>query len=140
MSCILVIDDSPTVRSTLQFCLQSSGFSVVTAADGKAGLAKLAEASPRPDLVLVDFNMPVLDGFGVCRAVRSNPATERLPVVLMTGFATRDTHARARAAGFQDVVTKPFVIADLLTELRRHLAAAAECHMQPAQPASGLTA
>lgn len=122
MSCILVIDDSPTVRSTLQFCLQSSGFQVVTAADGRSGLARLAEANPRVDLVLVDFNMPIMDGIAVCRAIRADPLTEKLPIILMTGFATSDTLARAAAAGFQEVVTKPFVIGKLLSDLRRHLA------------------
>ncbi|HZZ56566.1 MAG TPA: response regulator [Opitutaceae bacterium] len=123
MSCILVIDDSPTVRSTLQFCLQTSGFEVLTAGDGRTGLAKLAEGNPRVDLVLVDFNMPIMDGIAVCRAIRADPSTEKLPIILMTGFATKETLARASAAGFQEVVTKPFVIGKLLADLKRHLAA-----------------
>ncbi|HEY3757340.1 MAG TPA: response regulator [Opitutaceae bacterium] len=122
MSCILVIDDSPTVRSTLQFCLQSSGFEVITAEDGRVGLDALAQANPPVDLVLVDFNMPILDGIAVCRAIREDPLTQKLPVVLMTGFATKETLARAASAGFQEVVTKPFVMRKLLADLRRLLA------------------
>lgn len=103
---ILVIDDEPEMCSLVKKCLAGYGFAVVAAHSGAEGVILAREA--RPDLVLVDAEMPDLDGFAVCRALRKDPQTRHLPVILMSG---RKIEERDQLAGFEggadEYVLKP---------------------------------
>ena len=79
---ILVADDEPSIARLVQMNLQRHGFTVVTAADGRAAL-QLVEASP-PDLILLDVMMPHIDGYEVLRRLKNNPATKQIPVIMLT--------------------------------------------------------
>ncbi|HKB05186.1 MAG TPA: response regulator, partial [Gemmataceae bacterium] len=99
---VLVVDDSPTIRRVLGLTLQKNGFQVVEAADGEEALDRAREKAP--DVVLLDVQMPGMDGYAVCQQLRQSPATARTPVVLLGG---RDG-ARPRAGGPDWHMPKPF--------------------------------
>lgn len=86
---ILPVEDSSTMRRMLSMMLQDEGFNVQTANDGVEGLAKAAEG-PRPDLILTDYEMPELDGVGLCRAVKSDASLRSIPVLLLTALGSVD--------------------------------------------------
>jgi len=114
---VLVIDDDADVRRLLQTSLQQQGFSVETAEDGEAGLARVREQPP--GLILLDMRLPGIDGYSVLRTLKDDPASADIPVIAMTGSAELKTSARARmlALGASDFVAKPFDLAMLATEI-----------------------
>jgi DNA-binding response OmpR family regulator len=102
---VLVIDDSPTIAKVVQLVLTKAGFVVQTAADGEAGLA--AVRAERPDLILVDFVMPRMNGYQFCRELNADPKLRDIPVVLMS--AKGDVGERfVKVNGIVDYITKPF--------------------------------
>lgn len=120
---ILVIDDDPLVRRTLQVLLNQAGYTVDSAADGPQGLEKLPDG--HFDLVMTDVRMPGMDGFAVLRAIREYcEAAHRPPFteVVLTGF--NDIHAleSAQSLGIKHFVLKPFDTDELLDEVQRLLA------------------
>jgi len=102
---ILVVDDTPANIKLLGDLLAAKGYAVTTAASGEQGLARIAAEAP--DLVLLDVMMPGLSGYEVCRRIRSNPATELLPVVLCTSLDPQQERARGIEAGADDFLSKP---------------------------------
>lgn len=103
---ILVIDDDPGLRALCATVLQSEGFDVVEAGDGREGLARAV--SDRPDLVVCDVAMPVLDGFGLAVALRQNEQTKHLPLVFLTGETEPDSEQHAFDVGALGFFAKPF--------------------------------
>lgn len=112
MSRILVVDDSADLRDLVRAYLQAAGHTVELAYDGEAGL-KAATREP-PDLILTDIQMPRMDGFGLFSAVRSNPRTAGVPVIMLTAHNSREMLVKALQAGVDDFLGKPFNSADLL--------------------------
>jgi DNA-binding NtrC family response regulator len=120
MTCdVLVIDDEPVVRDAVRRVLEADGLRVGTAGDAGAGLAHPAARDCR--LVLCDLMLPDRSGHEVLAALRA--LRPGLPVVMITGFATPDHAARAQEAGAADFLAKPFDACELLTVVRRALAA-----------------
>lgn len=103
---ILVVDDSPTVRKLISGKLEKSGHKVVLAVDGMDALAKMNEMVP--DLVLLDITMPRMDGYQVCKLIRSNNLTKDVPVVMISGKDGFFDKVRGRMAGSTGYITKPF--------------------------------
>ncbi len=116
---ILVVDDSPTVRKLIAGKLEKSGHNVVCAVDGVDALAKMEEGVP--DLVLLDITMPRMDGYEVCKQIRSNPACKNLPVVMISGKDGFFDKVRGRMAGTTGYVTKPFGPETLMKALEMYL-------------------
>jgi putative two-component system response regulator len=116
---ILVADDDAQSRAVLRTMLERARYLVVDAADGSAALAQVARH--RPDLVLLDVQMPALDGFEVTRCLRSQSGTALLPVILVTGLAAVEDKVRGLDAGATDFVTKPFQQGELLARVRASL-------------------
>ena len=112
---ILAVDDIPQNIRLLQAVLEPRGYPVVAAASGAEALARLAAGDV--DLVLLDIVMPGMDGYEVCRAIRADPATAFLPVVMITASGEQEKR-RALEAGADDFVTKPFESAELLARVR----------------------
>ncbi|NTV14104.1 MAG: response regulator [Desulfobulbaceae bacterium] len=102
---ILIVDDNPQNRLLAGDILAFHGYAVNLAVDGQEGIA-LAEQL-HPDLVLMDIQMPRLDGFAALIRLRENPATRDLPVIAMTAMAMRGDHERILAAGFAGYLAKP---------------------------------
>ena len=105
----LVVDDSKPIRLILKIYLNKMGFQVEEAGDGREGLSRLKVMS-QPDLVLVDWNMPEMDGIEFVRAVREVPAYDSLPLVMITTNAELEDVATALDAGANEYVMKPFTL------------------------------
>ena len=118
MARVLVVEDHATMRASLRAILAAAGHEVEEAADGRAALEAVATAPP--DLVVLDLHVPVIDGAGVLAALRAGPATERLPVIVVT--ATGEEERRATMAlGADAYLTKPFGPPALLEQVARAL-------------------
>jgi sigma-B regulation protein RsbU (phosphoserine phosphatase) len=117
---ILVVDDNRVNRHLLVAVLQRGGFSNVgMAEDGIDALAKIEESAP--DLILLDLMMPKMDGFEMCRLVRTDPARRDLPILVQSSLSGSDDRKRAFSAGATDFVTKPINATELLSRVRIHL-------------------
>lgn len=103
---ILTIDDSRTMRDMLNMALSSAGFTVVQAIDGEDGLSALGRQPV--DVVITDINMPKLDGFGVIRAIRSNPSYDNTPILVLSTEAEQESKDIAKDAGATGWIVKPF--------------------------------
>jgi two-component system, cell cycle response regulator DivK len=116
---ILVVEDQEDLRGVLRTLLTGSGYTVVEAADGQAGVAKAR--SERPDLVLMDIQLPVLDGYESTRQIKSDPNLKETPIIAVSSFAMKGDEEKARAAGCDHYVTKPYSPIQLLRIIRGFL-------------------
>lgn len=120
MASILLIDDTASVLTALEYCLKSVGYEVLVAGDGRTGLRLAAE---RPvDLIMLDLEMPLMNGVTVCRTLKADPLLCRIPVLMMTGQATQEARRQALAAGAIVVMSKPFDLAVLEATVARCVA------------------
>ena len=113
---ILVVDDTPKNVKLLADILTVTGYTTVTAASGREALTQME--AERPDLVLLDVVMPEMSGYEVCRKIRENPATEILPVVMVTALDATQERIKGLDAGADDFLTKPINQAELLARVR----------------------
>ena len=104
---ILTVDDSAFIRKLLRVTLSGQGFDVAEAEDGIAALEWLA-ANQRPDLMITDINMPRMDGFGLVEAVRAEPRHDGMPILVLSTEAADDKQDRAKVAGADGWIVKPF--------------------------------
>ena len=103
---VLVIDDSPTITKVVQLVLTKAGYQVATAPDGEAGLA--AVRASRPDVILLDFVMPKMNGYQFCRELTADPKLRDIPVVLMSAKGDQVGERFVKVMGIVDYITKPF--------------------------------
>src|SRR4051794_11068430 len=103
---VLVIDDSPTITKVVQLVLTKAGYRVQTAADGEQGLA--AVRADRPDLILLDFVMPRMNGYQFCRELTADAKLRDIPVVLMSAKGDQVGERFVKVMGIVDYITKPF--------------------------------
>jgi DNA-binding response OmpR family regulator len=113
MLTILVVDDEPNIIELVRVTLEDDRVRIVVAADGEEALA--VAHLERPDLILLDVNLPDLSGLEVCRRLRAEARTPDMKIVMLTAAAQRDDVERGRAAGADDYLTKPFSPVRLLT-------------------------
>jgi two-component system, sensor histidine kinase and response regulator len=116
---ILVVDDNENNRVLLQEILEQRGYQVEVSCDGLDALRAIAHT--QPDLVLLDVNMPGMDGFEVCRRLRAAGESAALPIILVTALSDREQRLEGIAAGANDYLTKPIDRADLLLRVRNAL-------------------
>lgn len=112
---VLVVDDSESICFALESMLRRTGYAVLTARDGAEGVRQARQG--RPDVILLDIMMPVLDGWGAIEQLRASPDTARIPVVALTALRLSDE--RLDAAGFHGYLSKPVPPHRLLDEIRR---------------------
>ncbi len=115
---ILTVDDSASVRQMVKFTLSDAGYTVMEAVDGEDALGKLANPVI---LVITDLNMPRLDGLGLIRRVRSNPACKGMPILMLTTESEETRKQEGRAAGATGWIVKPFTPQQLLAVVKRLL-------------------
>jgi two-component system cell cycle response regulator DivK len=118
---VLVIEDHEDNRRILRDLLTSAGYEPIEAVTGEEGVA-LAETH-RPDLILMDIQLPGLDGYEATRRIKANPALRHIPVIAVTSYALSGDDVKARAAGCDAYVTKPFSPRALLAKIREYLPA-----------------
>src|SRR5437660_3026528 len=121
---VLVIDDNIVTRRLLQLHLSALGYRSEIAENGETGL-ELAQGDP-PDAILLDIQMPGIDGVEVCRRLRSNERTRSLPILIVTSLTDTDARVAAFDAGADDYVTKPFEARELGARLRAHVTLATQ--------------
>ena len=122
MTKVLLVEDNEMNRDMLSRRLTRRGFDVVFAADGKQGVA-LAR-SEKPDIILMDMSLPVMDGWEATRCVKADDATRSVPVIGLTAHAMRGDREKAIEAGCDDYDTKPVEIDRLIAKIERLLGAA----------------
>ena len=117
--CILVVEDQEDNRRILRDLLGSAGYALIEAESGEEALT--AVETQRPDLILMDIQLPVMDGYEAARRIKSNPDMKAVPIIAMTAYALAGDEAKALAAGCNGYVTKPFSPRALLAKVREHL-------------------
>ncbi len=113
---ILVADDEPDLLIIIREALEREGFVVETAPDGEQALARIKANAP--DIAILDWRMPLMDGFQVCRKLREDPVFEHLPVILLSASATRDSKVEGLNIGADDFLTKPVDLLELMARVR----------------------
>src|SRR5271168_3122301 len=123
---ILIVEDEAPLVTMLRYNLEKEGFQVCEAGDGEEALVQIAER--KPDLVLLDWMLPLVSGIEVCRRIRRSPETRSLPVIILTARGEETDRVRGLDSGADDYVVKPFSPSELVARLR--------AVMRRAQPSS----
>ncbi len=113
---VLVVEDEAALATMLRYNLEKQGFRVDEAVDGQEALTRIAEA--QPDIVLLDWMLPVMSGIEVCRQIRRRPQTRDLPVIIVTARTEDQDSVRGLNTGADDYITKPFNMEALLARMR----------------------
>jgi two-component system cell cycle response regulator DivK len=116
---ILIVEDQDDNRKILRDLLTHAGYELIEALNGQEGV-RLAGVE-RPDLILMDIQLPVLDGYAATRRIKADPALRAIPIIAVTSYALSGDDVKAREAGCDDYVTKPFSPRALLAKVREHL-------------------
>jgi DNA-binding response OmpR family regulator len=116
---ILIVDDEPDLASTVEYRLKFADCQTFTASNGREGLERAA--AEKPDLILLDTNMPVMNGHEMLEALRADPALRQIPVIMLTARSESQDIAAASAHGVSDYVTKPFDFAQLMAKIQTTL-------------------
>jgi two-component system cell cycle response regulator DivK len=116
--CILLVEDEEDNMQILRDLLAAS-YEITEAVNGEKALAAIAKQ--RPDLILMDIQLPIMDGYEATRRLKADPALRSIPVIAITSYALGEDEKRARAAGCDDFVAKPYSPRLLLAKVREHL-------------------
>ena len=119
---ILVVEDQQDNRQILRDLLTSADFEVIEAVDGEAGLA--AAAAHRPDLILMDIQLPILDGYEATRRIKADAVLRAIPVIAVTSYGLSGDAEKARSAGCDAYISKPYSPRQLLAKVREYLPSA----------------
>ncbi len=117
---LLIVDDFPLIRAMLVHQLQRKGFDVAEAEDGPEGIHMAQTA--HPDLILMDMNLPSMDGMEVAKALKDDAQTQSIPIIALTAYTRDEDRKKALDAGCDDYATKPVNLTDLLERIARLLA------------------
>ena len=119
MKRVLVVEDTEDNRQIIRDLLTSAGYEMIEAVNGEQGVAMAAEH--RPDLILMDIQLPVLDGYEATRRIKTNPALRHIPIIAVTSYALSGDEEKTREAGCDAYVAKPFSPRLLLAKVRGFL-------------------
>ena|SRR5688500_15382743 len=123
MSSILIVDDNLTNLKLVAYLMRSKGYEVTTAVDADSALASIRSA--RPQLILMDLQLPGIDGLELTRRLKADPETRDIKIIAVTAYAMKGDQDKAIAAGCDDYVTKPIDTRGLPETIARHLGGAA---------------
>jgi DNA-binding response OmpR family regulator len=116
---ILVVDDNPTNLAVISQALRTEGWQIRIAVDGEDALSKVAHNPP--ELILLDVQMPGIDGFEVCKRLKADEATSDIPIIFMTALSDTDSKVKGLGLGAVDYITKPFEQQEAIARVRVHL-------------------
>jgi two-component system, cell cycle response regulator DivK len=116
---ILVVEDQPDNRQIIRDMLADTGYEIAEAENGEEALAAIAKQ--RPDLIWMDIQLPVMDGYAATRRIKTDPALKSIPVIAVTSYALSGEEKKAREAGCDDYVPKPYSPRQLLAKIRQYL-------------------
>ena len=117
---ILVVEDQPDGRQIIRDMLAGTDYEIAEAENGEEALTAIAKQ--RPDLILMDIQLPIMDGYTATNQIKADPTLRSIPIIAVTSYALADEEKKARAAGCDDYVTKPFSPRQLLAKIRQYLA------------------
>src|SRR2546425_3985865 len=117
--CILVVEDQEDNRQILRDLLANAGYRLTEAENGEEALA--AVARHQPDLILMDIQLPILDGYEATRRIKADPSLRAIPIIAVTSYALSGDEGKARAAGCDAYVTKPYSPRALLAKIREYV-------------------
>jgi two-component system cell cycle response regulator DivK len=117
---ILVVEDQEDNRQIIRDLLAATDYELTEAENGEEAL--LAVAKQRPDLILMDIQLPILDGYEATRRIKADPALRSIPIIAVTSYALSGEEKKAREAGCDDYVPKPYSPRELLAKIRSYLA------------------
>jgi two-component system cell cycle response regulator DivK len=116
---ILVVEDQPDNRQIIRDTLASTDYEITEAENGHEALVAIARQ--RPDLILLDIQLPIMDGYAAISRIKSDPALRSIPIIAVTSYALDGEEKKARAAGCDDYVPKPFSPRQLLAKIRQYM-------------------
>lgn len=119
---LLIVDDNPVNLKLLAMLLEDAGYQTQVAGDAESALRGIKSDAPRPDLILMDIQLPGVDGLTLTRILKNNLSTREITVVAITGYAMSGDEQRAIAAGCDDFISKPISARILLAIISYHLA------------------
>ena len=116
---ILVVEDQPDSRQIIRDMLTGTDYEITEAENGEEALTAIAKQ--RPDLILTDIQLPIMDGYTATNQIKSDPALRSIPIIAVASYALAGEEKKARAAGCDDYVIKPFSPRELLAKIRQYL-------------------
>jgi two-component system, cell cycle response regulator DivK len=116
---ILVVEDQEDNRQIIRDMLSATDYELTEAENGEQALASIAKQ--RPDLILMDIQLPIMDGYEATRRIKADPALKSIPIIAVTSYALSGEEQKARAWGCDDYVPKPYSPRHLLTKIRQYL-------------------
>ena len=116
---ILVVEDQQDNRQIIRDMLAGTDYEIIEAENGEQALAAIAKV--RPDLILMDIQLPIMDGYTATRRIKADPALRAIPIIAVTSYALSGEEKNARAAGCDDYVPKPYSPRQLLAKIRQYL-------------------
>ena len=119
MKRILVVEDQEDNRRILRDLLTSAGFDMIEAGNGEDAITSAQEG--RPDLILMDIQLPLLDGYEATRRIKADPDLKSIPIIVVTAYALSGDEEKARLAGCDDYVAKPFSPRQLLAKIKEYV-------------------
>jgi two-component system, cell cycle response regulator DivK len=117
--CILVVEDQEDNRQILRDLLTNGGYDMIEAENGQDAIT--AAETNRPDLILMDIQLPLLDGYEATRRIKANPALKSIPIIVVTSYALSGDEEKARNAGCDDYVAKPYSPRALLAKIKSYV-------------------
>jgi len=115
---ILIADDNQNIRDALTYLLEDEGYELIVAKDGAEALQKVREQ--HPDILFLDIMMPEINGYDVCRAVKSDPLVKETYVIMLTAKGQLAEQERGKEVGADEYIVKPFSPLELLSKVKKH--------------------
>ena len=116
---VLVVDDEENIIHILEFSIEAEGYEVITASNGEEAIKKARKE--QPNLIILDIMMPKVDGYEVCRVLKANPLTKKIPVILLTAKGREIDKRLGFEVGASDYIVKPFSPSKLIDKINEHL-------------------
>ncbi len=116
---VLVVDDEENIIQILEFSIEAEGYEVITASNGEEAIKKARKE--QPNLIILDIMMPKVDGYEVCRVLKRNPLTKKIPVILLTAKGREIDKRLGFEVGASDYIVKPFSPSKLIDKINEHL-------------------